>query len=107
MRSGWALWAIAVAMVLVSCKKDGVPGSCVRARDNTCAEYGAAEAAAGARMCLPGIYRPGEKCAPEGRLGTCAREGGKIAEYMYSGPPNGFTLDAAKAACEAAGGTFR
>lgn len=100
----------ALMIALAACSKDGgsseAPGSCYREKDNACAEYGRAEAAAGKRLCSGMTWRSGEGTCPiENRLGTCAlKAGGR--EHLYSGPPNTYSVNGAKTACESGGGMW-
>ena len=94
---------------LSGCSKGSTepPGSCYRDSDNACTEYGSDKSAAGKRLCTGHRWTTGTNSCPiQGRVGRCSREGGKWVDHMYSGPPNQFTPEAAKAACETGGGTF-
>ena len=94
-----------VAVGLVACSNEGDPGSCYRDRDNACVEYGRAKAGAGKRLCDGMRWIPGERsCPTEGRLGACVKKTG--SDYVYGGPPNNYSLTAAKNACEWGGGVF-
>lgn len=101
--------AIVIAVLACpACKpSDATPGSCTRDRDGACTEYGADRALAGKRMCAGFTWREGAStCPAENRLGTCTKEGGRVTELLYAGPPNHFTADAAKSACASAGGQW-
>lgn len=101
--SAFALFAACSACA--GCAKDADPGSCYRARDNACSEYGRAVAAAGKRMCTGFAWRAGASSCPlENRLGLCTKDGRD--DILYAGPPNQFTPAAAKSACESGGGHF-
>lgn len=90
-----------------ACTARGEPGGCFRDKDNACVEYGAEQAVGGKRLCAGYTWLPGERACPkDGRVGTCRREGGRVAEYVYGGPPNRFTAASAKTTCEASAGTF-
>lgn len=96
-----------VVMATACAKESAPPGSCTRDRDGTCTEYPADRAMAGKRMCSGFTWREGAgSCPAENRLGTCAKEGGRVVELLYGGPPNHFTADTAQKACGAAGGQW-
>jgi hypothetical protein len=100
--------ALAIVAIAASCTPKSEPGSCYRDKDNVCVEYGEAQAAGGKRLCAGYRWIAGAgSCPTEGRVGSCAREGGKTIELMYSGPPNQFNAAAAKTSCESSGGSFR
>ncbi|HEY8073597.1 MAG TPA: hypothetical protein VIF62_05800 [Labilithrix sp.] len=94
-----------VFLLLAACSKDADPGSCYRARDNACAEYGRTEAAAGKRMCTGFEWRAGaSSCPSENRIGLCNKDAHD--DIVYSGPPNMFDVKAATTWCESLGGHF-
>jgi hypothetical protein len=95
---------LVVALLFACSQKPTEPGSCYHPLENSCTEYGPSSALAAKRMCRPADWRPGEHSCPPERLGTCSRGAGK--HFLYAGPPNNFTLDSAKAACEFGQGTF-
>ncbi|HVH47314.1 MAG TPA: hypothetical protein VM925_33495 [Labilithrix sp.] len=94
------------AAIACACStKAGEPGSCQRAIDNACVDYGAAQASAAKRICAADKWTTGEKtCPTANRLGSCTKKDG--AEWIYGGPPNNYTAASAKTACEFAGGVF-
>ncbi len=88
-----------------ACSKDAEPGSCYRGRDNACAQYARAEAAAGKRMCTGFEWRAGESSCPlENQLGICRKDARE--EILYGGAPNQYTPAVAKSVCESGGGHF-
>jgi len=92
-------------VALVACSKPvAEPGSCFHPLENSCTEYGPANARAAKRMCRPSDWRPGEHTCPAGSIGTCRKGGG--GDLLYPGPPNNYTAASAKSACEFAQGTF-
>jgi len=101
-------FAALVACVLAGCRAEASPpGSCMRDRDGACTEYPGDRAAAGKRMCAGFTWREGAgSCPAEGRLGTCAKEAGRVVEILYAGPPNHFTAATAQGACTGAGGQW-
>lgn len=99
-----ALAILGLALLAPACKKPaGVAGSCHRP-DNTCVEFGPAEAAAGQRMCAGAMWSTGAGSCPPGALGTCKH--GEETELVYAGPPSNYTAAGAKTACEFKGGSF-
>jgi hypothetical protein len=100
--------AAVLALLLASCSREAEPGSCYRAPDNACVEYGRARAAAGRRLCAGLTWAAGEEsCPAEGRVGACVKAREDTTEWLYSGAPNNYTAASARSACEAAGGAFR
>ena len=95
-----------VILLALGCTPKGEPGSCFRDKDNACVEYGPDQAVGGKRLCAGYTWLAGA-CPKEGRVGACVKDGAKTVEYVYSGAPNRFTPEAAKAACGTAGGAFR
>lgn len=98
----------ALALALAACHTEpGAPGSCTRDRDGACTEYPADRATAGKRMCAGFTWREGAgTCPKESRLGTCTKEGGRVVDILYGGPPNHFTAATAEGACTGAGGQW-
>jgi hypothetical protein len=89
-----------------ACSEKSEPGSCYRDKDNACAEYGAAQSAAGKRLCSGMKWTPGaQSCPTANRVGTCVGKN-SVAEYLYAGAPNNYSAAGAKSACEASGGAF-
>src|SRR5262245_41755127 len=94
------------AVLTTGCSTEAEPGSCYRAPDNACVDYGRAQAAAGKRMCSGLKWTTGEKsCPKENRLGACTRAKDQ-AEWLYGGAPNNYNLSSARSACEFGGGVF-
>jgi hypothetical protein len=95
---------LALVLLLACTKRTAEPGSCYHPLENSCTEYGPENALAAKRMCRPSDWRPGLQSCPTPTLGTCSRRGGKA--FLYAGPPNNFTPESAKSACEFGQGTF-
>lgn len=98
-------FCIITLVLLVACNdtKPAEPGNCYRPQDNQCIEYGAAQAAAGKRLCVGMQWNAGS-CASANRLGICTQSSGK--QYFYSGAPNNYSAESAMGACKHAGGTW-
>jgi hypothetical protein len=101
----WVLMVL--GFVVAGCSKEGDPGSCYRAPDNACVEYGKPMGGAGKRLCSAFTWRAGaQSCPTENRLGTCIKEKGSVSEIVYGGAPNNYSTATAKNACEFKGGVF-
>lgn len=115
MKNVIAALSIGLAL-LAACKKDdadgtrdagSAAGACLRERDSTCTPYGPDTVAAGKRMCQGFRWLDGASACPkENVLGTCVREGGRVRELMYGGPPNYFAPDVAEHVCARNSGMF-
>ena len=100
-------FVLGIALLLVACKDEGEAGSCYRAPDNACVEYGKAMGGAGKRLCSAFTWKAGaQSCPGENRLGTCTKEKGAVTEIVYGGAPNNYSVSTAKNACEFKGGVF-
>lgn len=103
-----AVAGLAAIALLPSACSEGEPGACFRETEGVCVEYPKSQGAAGKRMCSGMKWIPGENACPhDNRLGTCLKEGGKVAEVQYGGPPNNASASSAKNACEWKGGVFK
>lgn len=91
-----------------ACNKAETAGSCQREHLNQCIEYGPDRAAAGKRLCNPGVWTSGAgTCPVEARLGSCTRAKEGVVELIYSGPPNRLDAKVAEKSCTDNGGRWQ
>jgi hypothetical protein len=106
-----ALLSVACVIAIAgafSCRRPPAPpGACANLAMNVCTQYGAKQARAAKRMCGAAPWLEGEDACPrDGALGRCVRERGAYTEWLYAGPPNRYTAEAARRTCKESGGAF-